>query len=187
MAQSRSLFIKATQVHDWCCKSSTTTLTLADLAFPADMAAVAGVECEIRNFTCAVLARSQPVGGVTTVTLRKQATFDLTFVNANGDPVPVAAGDTSIQSQTRTRFWDEFIKIAAPAGAEISCELTDAGCRTALTLVGGTPAVTVEFFDAQSITAEESVRMQVESSAMMEPVKAKKAKKPYLTEVADHQ
>ena len=183
--QPRSLFIKTIQVHDWCCKNSATTLTLADLAFPADMAAVAGVECEILDFTCAVLARSQPVGGVTSITLRKQATLNLTFVNAAGQPVPVTIGDSPVPSQSRTRFWDEFIKIAAPAAAEISCELTDAGCRTALTVSGGIQVVTVELFDVQSITAEESVRMQVESPAFMQPAKAKKAKKPVLAETAD--
>ncbi|HWI64581.1 MAG TPA: hypothetical protein VNT75_22345 [Symbiobacteriaceae bacterium] len=187
MAQSRGLYIKTTQVHDWCCKNSATTLTLADLAFPANMADVAGVECEMRDFACAVLARSPAVGGVTTVTLRKQVRLDLTFVNADGEPVPARIGDTDVTTQTRTRFWDEFIKIAAPVTAEISCELTDAGCRTTLTLSGGVPAVTVELFDVQSITAEESVRMQVDAAAIMQPAKARLAKKPYLTETAGQQ
>lgn len=179
VGSSRSLCIRTTQVHDWCYKDSLTTLTLADLALPERMADVAGVECAILDLTCGVLARSKPADGVAVVTLRKQATLDLTFVDGNGLPIPVTVDGERIETQRRTRFWDEFIKIAAPETAAILCELTDAGCRTALTNSGGGTAVTVELFDIQSIAAEETVRMDVDTSSVMRPAKVRAASRPY--------
>jgi len=172
--------IKTTQVHDWCYKNSATTLTLADLSFPSAMATIAGIECGIVSFTCGVLARSRPSDGVTVLTLRKQVTLNLTFVDGKGAPVPVTAQGHTMEAQLRTRFWDEFIRIAAPESAQIHCELTDAGCRAALTTTaGGAPAVTVELFDVQSIAAEESVRLQIDGPEYMRASVSRKAAKPY--------
>jgi hypothetical protein len=169
LEQPEAIWIRTTRVHDWCYKRSSTTLTLTDLAFPEDTATVAGVECDVVELTCAEIARSRPAGGVVVVTLRKQATLDFVFVNAGGDPVPVAVGGEATEVQRRTRFWDEFVQLAAPEEAEIHCELSDVGCRTALTVAGGANAVAVELFDIQSIAVEAAVRLRVNAPDPVRP------------------
>ncbi|HEY3363561.1 MAG TPA: hypothetical protein VGK74_00640 [Symbiobacteriaceae bacterium] len=141
------------------CKNGTTSFTITDLILPTNTATVAGVECAITNATCAEIERNQAGGGIAVVTIRKQVTFDLTFVDANGNPIPVTSGGTLVTTQTRTRFFDEFVQVCAPTGTTVNCEITNAGCRAIL--AGGT-AVVVDIFLCQSIQVEAEVKVCVD-------------------------
>lgn len=162
ISQAETLCIRTTKVYDWCYSNGTNTFVITDLVFPEDTSVVAGMECSITDFSCAEISRSQAGGGIAMVTLRKQASFELTFVDAAGLPVPVTIGGVEVDTQTRTRFYDEFIQICAPTGTDVTCDITDSGCSSTLTIVSGTPAVSVDIYVCQSVRSEADVSVCVD-------------------------
>jgi hypothetical protein len=177
--QAETICIRTTKVYDWCFKNGTTTFVITDLTFPVDTSTVAGVECSISDIACAEIDRNQSGGGIAVVTLRKQATFDLTFVDANGVPVPVIIGGVEFTTQSRTRFFDEFVQVCAPVGTDVNCEITDVGCRSTLTTVNGTPAVSVEIFVCQSIQVEADVKVCIDINDFCVPDICEQVPKPF--------
>lgn len=162
IAQAESLCIRTTRVYDWSYGTSGESFLITDLVFPADTSTVAGLECAIADISAAEIARNQAGGGVAVVTVRKQVTFDLTFVDAAGLPVPVIIGGVAVDTQTRTRFYDDFIQMCAPVGTTVTVDILDSGCRSTLTAVNGTPAVSFELFLCQSVRSEAPVNVCVD-------------------------
>lgn len=179
ISQAETMCIRTTKVYDWCYKNGTTTFTITDLTFPADTSAVAGVECDIVSMTCEEIGRSQSGGGIAVVTLRKQAAFEVTFVDAAGNPIPVLIGTTPIDTQTRARFWDEFVQVCAPEGTTVTCEITNEGCRGTLTAVNSTNSVAVEIFVCQSIQVEAEVKVCVDIVDFCLPDVCEQTPKPF--------
>ncbi|MFZ5823264.1 MAG: hypothetical protein ACOY94_02780 [Bacillota bacterium] len=179
ISQAETLCIRTTKVYDWCYKNGTTSFVITDLVFPTDTSSVAGVECEITNIACAEINRDQSGGGVAVVTLRKQATFDLTFVDASGDPVSVIIGGETVLTQSRTRFFDEFVQLCAPDGTVVACEVTDSGCRAELTTVNGTQAIAVAIFICQSIQVEADVNVCIDVNDFCAPDVCSQVEKPF--------
>ncbi|MFZ5823266.1 MAG: hypothetical protein ACOY94_02790 [Bacillota bacterium] len=179
VAQAETICIRTTKVYDWCFKNGTTNFVITDLVFPVDTSVVAGVECEITNIACAEINRNQSGGGIAVVTLRKQATFELTFVDAAGNPVPVVIGGVDVLTQSRTRFFDEFVQVCAPEDTTVNCEVTDSGCRATLTTVNGTDAVSVDVFVCQSIQVEAEVKVCVDINDFCVPDVCAQVEKPF--------
>lgn len=179
VAQAESVCIRTTKVYDWCYKNGTTSFVITDLDFPDDTATVAGIDCEIVNVTCTEIERNQAGGGIAIVTLRKQATFEITFIDALGNPVPVDDTTTPIETQVRTRFWDEFVQVCAPEGTTINCEVTESGCRSQMTAVNGTEAVQVDLFVCQSIQVEAEVKICVDIVDFCVPDICEQVAKPF--------
>src|SRR5690606_5696969 len=128
-AQLEPICIRTTQVYDWCYLNGTTSVLLPDIVFPADTSVVAGIEAAIISVECAEIDRDQDPSGLANVTIRRLVTFELTFVDVNGNPVPVIVNGVEVTTQTRSRFFDEFIRVCAPDGTTLTCEITDAAAR----------------------------------------------------------
>lgn len=175
VSQAESICIRTNKVYDWCFKNGTTSFVISDLVFPTDTAPVAGVDCELTAICCTETGRDQSGGGIAVVTLRKQATFRLTFVDAEGAPVPVVIGGTLVESQIRTRFFEEFIQICAPEGTDIVCEITDAGCRATL----GEGIATVDIFICQSVQVEAEVKVCIDINDFCVPDLCEQVPKPF--------
>lgn len=162
ISQAETLCIRTTRVYDWCYSNGTTAFLLTDLILPPDTSVVAGIESAITDISAAEIARNQIGGGIAIVTVRRQVTVELTFVDAAGLPVPVLVGGAGVNTQTRTRFVDEFIQICAPTGTEVAIDITDSSIRATLTVVDGAPAVSVEAFVCQSVRSEAPVSVCVD-------------------------
>lgn len=178
--QPETVCIRTTRVHDWCTKQGSVTLYFTDLVFPADTARMAGVDCDVTALDCAEIERRQTGNGVANVTLRKQATLIFTFVDADGVPMPVGEGETTVTRQTRTRFWDEFVKVCAPEQAQISVEMTECACRTSLPPGVQRPTVAVELFDCATIESAVEAKLMVDILEADAPGVAEVAAKPFL-------
>lgn len=178
-AQAETICIRTTKVYDWCYNNGTRNFVISDLVFPDDTTIIAGVEAEILTFACAEINRTQAGGGIAVVTLRKQVTFALTFVDAAGDPIPVTINGDTVNSQTRTRFYDEFVQLCAPAGTTLNCEITNSGISASLTTVNGTDAVSVDVFVCQSVQVEADVRVCVDINDFCVPDTCAPMPKPF--------
>jgi hypothetical protein len=176
--QPETICIRTTRMYDWCTKNGSTYLIFGDLSFPTDMARVAGVECDVLVLECAEVERRQLGNGVAAVTLRKQATLAFTFVDAEGMVLPAGADGQQGTRQTRTRFWDEFVRICAPETATVTSEVIECSCRTSL-VPGDRPAVAVELFDCQTIESSVDVRVLVDTTDPGGPTVAETVTEPF--------
>ncbi|HLN63681.1 MAG TPA: hypothetical protein VK464_19340 [Symbiobacteriaceae bacterium] len=177
--QPETVCIRTTRVHDWCTKQGSVTLYFTDLIFPADTARMAGVDCDVITLDCAEVERRQSGNGVASVTLRKQATLVFTFVDADGVPMPVGSGQETTTRQTRTRFWDEFVRICAPEQATIAVDMTECACRTSLPMGVRRPTVAVELFDCATIESAVETKLMVDILEAGVPGVAEVAAKPF--------
>lgn len=178
-AQLEPICIRTTQVYDWCYLNGTTTVLLPDIVFPADTSTVAGIEAAIISVECAEIDRDQDPSGLAAVTIRRLVTFELTFVDANGNPVPVIVNGVEVTSQTRTRFFDEFIRVCAPEGTTLTCEITDAAARAFMTAINSTPAVQVELFVCQNIQVTADVTVSININDYCVPDACQTGPKPF--------
>lgn len=178
-AQLEPICIRTTQVYDWCFLNGTRSVLLPDIVFPADTSTVAGIEAAIISVECAEIDRDQDPSGLANVTIRKLVTFELTFVDANGNPVPVVVDGVEVTSQTRSRFFDEFIRVCAPIGTTLTCEVTDAAARAFMTVINGTPAVQVDLFLCQNILVTAEVTVNITINDFCVPDVCETVQKPF--------
>lgn len=179
IAQAETICIRTTKIYDWCYKNGGLNFVLTDIALPADTSLVAGIETAITGLTSAEVDRRQAGGGIAIVTIRRQFTFDVTFVDATGTPVSVLIGGVAAASQSRTRFHDEFVQICAPEGTTVTSTITDAGARATLTAVNGAPAVSVDIFLCQSIQSEADVTVSLDINDFCVPDLCAPLERPY--------
>ena len=178
-AQLEPICIRTTQVYDWCYLNGTTSVLLPDIVFPADTSVVAGIEAAIISVECAEIDRDQDPSGLANVTIRRLVTFELTFVDVNGNPVPVIVNGVEVTTQTRSRFFDEFIRVCAPEGTTLTCEITDAAARAFMTAINSTPAVQVELFVCQNIQVTADVTVSININDYCLPDACQPGQKPF--------